>query len=56
MRVGDVSVNNLPGAELTIRVRVTKRFLIRVKVAVFLLKLGAWIMPMSTKVELEVEE
>lgn len=56
MRVSEIAINKLPTAKLEIRVRITKRFRLRVKVAVFLLKLGAWIMPMSTKVELEVEE
>lgn len=53
MNVGNVTVASLPNAHLTVKVRIAKRFMFRMRLGLWLIKLGAWICPLSAKVELE---
>jgi hypothetical protein len=51
---GDVKIRSLkgPGAgELVVKVSVTREFRVRLRVGLWLIRLGAWVLPITSRVE-----
>ncbi len=52
-KVADVVISDLKTGELTVRVRVTRRFKFKVWIGIRLLRLGAWLMPFNVSIEVK---
>lgn len=52
-KCGDVVINRLDNATMTIRVRVSKRFSLRCFIAIQLMRLAGYIMPTCASVEVD---
>jgi len=49
----NVVINRMPEAQMTINLRLGKSFTWRLQIGVWLIKLGAYILPITTNVEVE---